>query len=214
MISVRSRSVLIFAVLIAVSAFGFSQTPSLPPEKVATVFGQSIHYSEAGKGPAVILLHGLGASKEVWMPTFGPLAAKYHVFAIDQIGFGHSDKPLLDYKIATFADFLYGFMQAESIDKATLVGNSLGGWIATDFAVQHPAMVDKLVLVDSAGIPWQQAPTVDLNPSSLAALRTFLESLFYDKHIVTDQFVLQVFTNDMNNNDGYAIQRTLAGFAS
>jgi pimeloyl-ACP methyl ester carboxylesterase len=213
--NIRSRSVLLTSVLVVGAAFAFSQSqPSSPPEKVAAVFGQNVHYYEAGQGPAVILLHGLGAVKEVWMASFGVLTGKYHVYAIDQIGFGHSDKPLLDYKIATFADFLHGFMLAQHVGKATLVGNSLGGWIAVDFAVQYPAMVEKLVLVDSAGIPWQQATTVDLNPSSVAGTRLLLESLFYDKKVVTDQFVLQVFTDHLRNSDGYTIQRTLAGFSS
>jgi 2-hydroxy-6-oxonona-2,4-dienedioate hydrolase len=214
------RPALLAAALMAVGPFAispnaFSQNQTaLPPEKVATVMGQNIRYFEAGQGPVVILLHGLGAVKEIWMPSFGALASKYHVYAVDQIGFGHSDKPLLDYKIATFVDFLYGFLQAQNINKATLVGNSLGGWIALDFTVQHPAMVDKLVLVDSAGLPWMQAPAVDLNPSSVAGMRAILESIFYDKKMVTDQAALQIFTDHVRNNDGYTIQRTLAGLAT
>jgi 2-hydroxy-6-oxonona-2,4-dienedioate hydrolase len=214
--SVPFRAVVLFAVLIVAAPFASSQRQTgLPPEKVASVFGQNIRYFEAGQGPVVILLHGLGAVKEVWMPTFAALAPKHRVYTIDQIGFGHSDKPLLDYKTATFVDFLHEFMQAQHISKATLVGNSLGGWIALDFAVQYPALVDKLVLVDSAGLPWMRSSaTVDLNPSSIAGTRSLLESLFYDKKMVTDDFVRQVFTDHMRNNDSYTIQRTLAGFAS
>src|SRR6202021_4337093 len=149
------RSVLFAAVLIAVVPLGFSQNPGLPQEKVADVYGQNIHYFEVGQGPKVILLHGLGGSKEFWLANIGALAAKYHVYALDQIGFGQSDKPLLDYKIATFTDFLQGFMQVEKIAKATVVGNSFGGWIAIDFAVQHPEMVDKLVLGEGGGLVWR-----------------------------------------------------------
>jgi len=214
--NVYFRYVLLVAAFAAAVPLAFSQNQrSLPPEKVASVLGQNIRYFEAGQGPVVILLHGLGAVKEIWMPTFGAVAAKYHVYAIDQIGFGHSDKPLLDYKIATFVDFLRTFMKTQSISKATLVGNSLGGWIALDFTAQYPSMIDKLVLVDSAGMPWtQQAPRIDLNPSSLAGTRALLESLFYNKKIVTDDFVLQVFMDHVHNNDGYTIQRTLAGFST
>ena len=206
------RSVLFAAVLIA-APLSFSQNPGLPEEKVAAVYGQNIHYFEVGQGPTVILLHGLGGAKEFWLANIGALAPKYHVYAIDQIGFGQSDKPLLDYKIATFADFLYGFMQEEKIAKATLVGNSFGGWIATDFAVQHPEMVDKLVLVDAAGLTWQ-APLPDLNPSTIAGWRTLIELVFYDKNMVSDEAVVQAFTQHMRNNDGYTIERTVAGFAS
>lgn len=184
-----------------------------PPDKVAVVYGQHIHYVEAGQGPSVILLHGLGAVKEVWAANVGPLSSKYHVYALDQIGFGQSDKPLLDYRVATFTDFMYGFMQSQHLSKATLVGNSLGGWIALDFALRHPEMVDKVVLVNAAGVPFQQAITVNLNPASLPATRKMLESLFYDKKMVTDVFVQTVFTNHLRNNDGYTIDRTLQGFS-
>jgi 2-hydroxy-6-oxonona-2,4-dienedioate hydrolase len=207
------RSVLFAAALIAVVPLSFSQNSSLPQEKIAAVYGQNIHYFEVGQGPAVILLHGLGGAKEFWLANIGALAPKYHVYAIDQIGFGQSDKPLIDYKIATFADFLRGFMQVEKISKATLVGNSFGGWIATDFAVQHPEMVDKLVLVDAAGLTWQR-PLPDFNPSTIASWRTLIELVFYDKKMVSDEAVMQAFTQHMRNNDGYTIERTVASFAS
>lgn len=199
---------LLVVTLILITSFALSQAPS---EKVAVVYAENIHYLEAGQGPPVILLHGLGSVKEIWLANLGALAAKYHVYAIDQIGFGHSDKPLLDYKIVTYADFLQGFMQSQNLTKATLVGNSLGGWIALDFVARHPDMVDKLVLVDAAGLSALQAPKVDLNPSSLDGMRAVLESIFYDKKFVTDEFVVRAFTNHVHNNDGYTIQRTMAG---
>ena len=201
------------AALLSIVSFGQNQ-PGPPAEKEALVYGQRIRYIEAGQGRAVILLHGLGAVKEVWMANFAALSTGYHSYALDQLGFGHSDKPLLEYKIATWVDFLDGFMQAQNIQRATLVGNSLGGWIALEFTAQHPDMVEKLVLVDAAGLAWEAGgPVVDLNPSSLAGWRTLLESLFYDKKMVSDQLVERVFTDHMRNNDGYTIERTLAGFA-
>ena len=213
--NIRFRSIFLAATFLAVAPFAFPQNqPAPPPEKTALVYGQNIRYVEAGQGSAVILLHGLGAVKEIWLGNFPALTAKHHVYAVDQLGFGHSDKPLIDYKIATRVDFLYGFMQSQNISKATLVGNSLGGWIALEFTAQHPEMVDKLVLVDSAGLMWGQGgPVVDLNPPSLASTRALLESIFYDKKMVTDEFVLHVYTSHLSNNDGYTIQRTLAGFA-
>ncbi len=208
------RNVFVAAALLTVSSLASTQMqPSLPPEKTAVVYGQNIRYFEAGQGSIVILLHGLGSVKEIWSANIGALSAKYHVYALDQIGFGHSDKPLLEYKIATFVEFLHAFMQSQNLSKATLVGNSLGGWIAIDFAARHPEMFDKLVLVDSAGLPWGKPIAVDLNPASLEDMRTLLDSLFYDKKMASEEFVLQVFTNHVRNNDGYTIQRTLAGFA-
>jgi pimeloyl-ACP methyl ester carboxylesterase len=68
----------------------------------------------------VILLHGTASSGEVWVSNIGPVAREFHVYSLDQIGFGHSDKPPMDYKIATFVDFLREFMQVIKIPKATL----------------------------------------------------------------------------------------------
>jgi pimeloyl-ACP methyl ester carboxylesterase len=206
--------ILLPAILLFLSQAVFSQQPNLPLEKTALIYGANLKYFEAGQGPAVILLHGLGAVKEVWLSSLVALSDKYHVYAIDQIGFGHSDKPLLDYKITTFVDFLHGFMQSQNLGKATLVGNSLGGWIALDFVARHPEMVDKLVLVDSAGLPWSGTVNVPLNPSTVAEQRAVLESIFYNKQFVTDAFVLQAFSNHVHNNDGYTIHSVMAGFSS
>ncbi len=110
----------------AVPAFGQGQ----PPDKTITVFGQSIHYFDVGSGPAVVLLHGLGSRKEDWLPVLEPMAQKYRLLVPDQIGFGRSDKPLLDYSIQTYVDFLNEFLRQLKVEKASLVGESLGGWIA------------------------------------------------------------------------------------
>jgi 2-hydroxy-6-oxonona-2,4-dienedioate hydrolase len=205
----------------AVACSGYAQqtakVSSTPPEeKSVVVFGQKIHYVEAGNdGPTLILLHGLGADSSIWAANLATLSEKTHVFAIDQIGFGRSDKPLLDYRITTFTDFLYGFMQALKIPRATLVGHSVGGWVAADFAVQHHDMIDKLVLVDSAGVTpkeWKGGRTpVNLNPASLTDTRKTLEFLFYDKAIITDQLVQQLFERRLRNGDGYTVTRVLEG---
>jgi pimeloyl-ACP methyl ester carboxylesterase len=214
----RLRSLfVVFAWLVILAATPWAAgqlAPPMPPEKVILVYGQHIHYYEAGQGPGLIFLHGLGAEGSNWAANFGFFAQKYHVYALDQIGFGNSDKPLIDYKIQTFVEFLQAFMQAQNISKATLVGNSLGGWIALDFAARYPEMVEKLVLVDAAGLR-PQDPTarlpIDLNPSSLAGMRKILESIVYDKRWVTDDLVRQAFERHMKIGDGYTIQRVLAG---
>jgi pimeloyl-ACP methyl ester carboxylesterase len=209
------RFLLLASILTGRSFLGYCQpAPTTPPEKVAVVFGQNIRYQEAGQGPAVILLHGLGASSEIWANSIAPLSTKYHVYAPDQLGFGHSDKPLLDYKIATWVDFLEAFMQSQKIAKATLVGNSLGGWIALDFALQHPAMVEKLVLVNSAGLAFDRLPAIDLNPSSMESTRALMKALFYNKQMVSDAFVQYVFVSHLRNNDGATIRSTLMGFSA
>jgi pimeloyl-ACP methyl ester carboxylesterase len=190
-------------------------TAAPPQEKSVTVFSQKIQYLEAGsEGPTVILLHGLGADSSIWAANLAALSEKTHVFAIDQIGFGRSDKPPLDYRIATFSDFLYGFMQALKIPKATLIGHSLGGWAAMEFAIQHPEMTEKLILVDAAIKPksWKNGRSpVNLNPASLSDTRKTLEFLFYDKSTITDQLVQQLFERRLRNADAYTVTRILEG---
>jgi triacylglycerol lipase len=208
----RKRTILPLIILPMLAAVGVAQMPQMPAEQTAMVFGQSIRYYEAGQGPAVILLHGLGANAGIWVANIGPLSARYHVIAPDQIGFGHSDKPLIDYKIATFVDFLYGFMQAQKIAKATLVGNSLGGWIALEFAIQHPEMVEKLVLVDAGGLSFESTPpAINLNPASLDDTKKVLAVVFYNQAMVTDMAVAAGFARHLKDNDGYTIRQTMDG---
>jgi 2-hydroxy-6-oxonona-2,4-dienedioate hydrolase len=230
---------LLAVALILGSSHAFAQVPPpMPPARTIEVFGQHIQYYEQGHGANVIFLHGLGGEASNWAANIGPVGEGFHVYALDQIGFGHSDKPLVDYKIATFVDFLRGFMQELKIPKATLVGNSLGGWIAVEFAVQHPEMVDELVLVDAAGLLPEGVPgfvnqkvekgprkfiselvagnamPVDLNPSSLEGMRKVLEYLVYNKQAISDDMVQSAFEGHLKSGDGYTIQRVLDGVNS
>ena len=99
---------------------GLQQPSANAVEKDAKVYGQKVHYMEAGSGPAVILLHGLGGDLTNWASTIGPLSEKYHVIVPDQIGFGHSDKPLINYRVGTLVDFLDGFYKELKIENLTL----------------------------------------------------------------------------------------------
>src|SRR5258708_5020498 len=178
----------------AVPAFGQGQ----PQDKTITVFGQAIHYFDMGSGPVVVLLHGLGSRKEDWLPVLEPMGQKYRLLVPDQIGFGKSDKPLLDYSIQTYVDFLNEFLRQLKVEKASLVGESLGGWIAALYVAEmgggaHLIPVEKLVLVDAAGLK-QDKPIPDLNPSSLAAMRGMMEAVFYDTCCVGEDCRTEVFS--------------------
>jgi len=211
-----------FVVVVGVlaSTVAAQQSVSMPPAQTAEVFGQKIHYYESGQGPVVILLHGTGSSSETWAANIGPLSKEFHVYALDQIGFGHSDKPLMDYKIATYVDFLREFMRVLTVPRATIVGHSTGGWIAASFAIDHPEMIEKLVLVDATGLPPTYPPSaaepkpVDFSYASLAATRAHLERLFYNKQRVTDDLVRRVFEGHLRTGDGYTIQRLLSNRAA
>lgn len=199
--------------LLAIPCFGQSaQTP--PEERTIPVFGETIHYWDVGSGPVVVLLHGLGDRKDSWLPVIPTLSQKCRVIAPDQIGFGKSAKPLLDYRVQTYVDFLNEFLRDLKIEKASLVGESLGGWIVALDAVEsssdkHLVPLEKLVLVDAAGLK-QDKPTPDLNPSSLASMRHVMELVFYDTSWLTDERLHQVFTDKLSQQDGYTTHAFLS----
>ncbi len=135
------------------------------------------------------------------------MAQNYHVIALDQIGFGKSDKPMLKYRVGTYVDFLDKFMSELKIEKASLVGNSLGGWIAGLMAVKYPNRVEKVVLADAAGIipaSFNEADIYQLNNSTRDEIRANLKKIFatpvlQNNEALVDQFLtLRVATNDGN----------------
>jgi 2-hydroxy-6-oxonona-2,4-dienedioate hydrolase len=187
-----------------------------PPSKQVEIFGQKIQYMEAGSGPTVILLHGLGGDKSNWAYTAPVLAKNFHVYVPDQIGFGESDKPLINYRIGTLVDFLDGFCKKLGISKAIVVGNSLGGWAAAAFTLAHPEKVDRLVLVDSAGYSLAKTGVQAqcdllqvLNPSTVASEKALMGTILANKALATDAFAEGAFAQHMRRGDGYTIDRFL-----
>jgi pimeloyl-ACP methyl ester carboxylesterase len=210
----RFFAVLLMTIALAVSAAAQTATPAAGvQDKYATVFGAKIHYLEAGSGPAVILVHGLGGDASNWAPTIGPLAQKYRVIVPDQIGFGKSDKPLINYRVGTLVDFMDGLYKELKIDRASLVGNSLGGWTVAAFALAHPEKVDRLVLVDAAGfaVTGDLDPKIlnGLNPSTRDAVKQLLPLVFYNppQMFTSDAGLDAFFARRVTTGDGYTIQR-------
>ena len=193
-----------------VIAFCLATVVNAQTSKEVLVFGQKIQYVEAGSGPTVILVHGLGGSSVVWNFNIGPLAEKFHVVVPDQIGFGKSDKPLVNYRIRTYVDFLDQFCKQLKIERATLVGNSMGGWIAAMYTASFPDRVDKLVLVDAAGYaPPKDVDTrafFSLNPTTRAETKILLSKVFYNKAFQTDAAIDQAIATRMAAGDGYTIK--------
>jgi pimeloyl-ACP methyl ester carboxylesterase len=203
-----------FVLLTFIFAGAHAQAPA-PESKQVEIFGQKIHYLEAGaaSNPAVILLHGLGGDVSNWAMTIPALSGKYHVYVPDQVGFGKSDKPLANYRVAMLVEFLDVFCRKLGVQKATLVGNSLGGWTAAAFVLAHPEKVDKIVLVDAAGYSskrWggpemTKEALAALNPSTTADFKRLLSLILYNKAVLTDQFLETALTNKLKRGDGYTI---------
>lgn len=175
------------------------------------VYGQNIHYAEAGSGSPVILLHGLWGGQNEWAPVIEPLSRSNRVIVMDFIGFHGSDKPGTQYHNALLAQFLAGFIEAMNLENVTLVGHAMGANTATYTAVHHPQHVGALVLVDGAGY---RNPDRDLasipsdnmirfrrvaTGSSLDATRGLLERRVADKAMVTDAWVEEAFALWVNS---------------
>jgi pimeloyl-ACP methyl ester carboxylesterase len=182
------------------SRIGAQSRPPVQARDIV-VLGFKLHYLEAGSGPAVVLLHGLGGDGSRWRPNVEPLAKDFHVFALDQIGFGQSDKPLANYNTGMLAEFLVEFLKAVNIPKASLVGNSMGAGVALYTAVHYPQVVERIVLADGGG--FRAANAASPAPMTSEALRRrhlqnsttreetreFFRILFHDKSLVTEKMV-------------------------
>lgn len=115
------------------------------------VDGVRVHYQEAGDAdaPPMILIHGFATSNLVWSKVFLEFAAGgFRVIAPDLLGYGYSDKPRhLDYTIARQAEMVFDFMKELGLERAVLVGSSYGAAVSATVALDHPGMVEKLILV-------------------------------------------------------------------
>lgn len=127
-----------------------TQTPQDQYIKVGQI--NTRYWALGDEGTPVILLHGGGGSIEFWLYNISALAQYHRVYAVDMVGSGRSDKPSVSYSLTYQAQFIKDFMDILSIECATLVGNSMGGGAALQFAMMFPQQVNKLVLVDSLGL--------------------------------------------------------------
>lgn len=126
----------------------------------------NIRYKEYGKRQApkhLLFLHGLGSSSDRRVDIPEALSRYCHSIAVDLIGFGGSDTPKLDYTINRFKEFVLDFMHAIKIDdgKTTVIGHSLGGYIAAELAIENHAMMENLVLIDSSGMLDKPTPLLE-----------------------------------------------------
>jgi len=175
----------------------------------ADVGGFRLHYHEAGDGAPVVMLHGGGPGASAWsnfgrnLPVF---ATRFRTLLVDQPGFGGSDKPEITSQYFTFsADALLGLLDKLGVERAHLVGNSLGGGTAVRFALRHPDRAGRLVLMAPGGLSlnvFSPDPTEGIKKlyafaappgPSREKLAEFLRTLVFDQSLVTDELVEERF---------------------
>jgi pimeloyl-ACP methyl ester carboxylesterase len=117
-----------------------------------TIHGHRVAYRMAGSGPPLVLIHGITSSSQVW-ELVGPQLARHHtVLAPDLLGHGQSAKPRGDYSMGAFASGIRDLVLGLDLDRVTVVGHSLGGGVAMQFAYQFPERTERLALVSSGGL--------------------------------------------------------------
>ncbi len=124
-------------------------TPSL---QFRTIHGYRRAFRIAGSGPVILLIHGIGDNSTTWATVQSQLAQRFTVIAVDLLGHGQSDKPRADYSVAAYANGMRDLLSVLDIERVTVIGHSLGGGVAMQFAYQFPQLVERLVLVGAGGV--------------------------------------------------------------
>jgi pimeloyl-ACP methyl ester carboxylesterase len=124
-------------------------TPTL---EYRTIHGYRRAYRVAGSGPVILLIHGIGDNSTTWSTVQSKLAQRFTVIAPDLLGHGRSDKPRADYSVAAYANGMRDLLSVLDVERVTVVGHSLGGGVAMQFAYQFPQLVDRLILVGAGGV--------------------------------------------------------------
>ncbi|MEA2640996.1 MAG: 2-hydroxymuconate-semialdehyde hydrolase [Chloroflexota bacterium] len=156
--------------------------------------GVETNYHEAGSGAPVILIHGSGPGVSAyanWRLAIPDLAEKLHVFAYDQLGFGYSEIPANhQYGLERWVEHLVEFMRAVGLERAHLVGNSMGAGVALAAAVKYPQMVDRLVLMGAMGVNFPITDGLDAvwgYEPSVPNMKGLIDLFAYNRALVTDE---------------------------
>ncbi len=192
-------------------------------ERWVNLDGLKVRYLESGKGKNrhILYIHGLGSAADRWMKIPDELSSDFHSVAIDLPGFGESDKPAnLNYTIDQFSQFIISFQKKISIHdgETNLIGHSLGGYIASEVAIQNQNQVKQLVLIDSSGMLEQPTPILEeylnaaMNPSKNNVRKAFEKMVAEPSRIPTQ--LVDGFIRRINMpNAKHAFKSTLANSA-
>lgn len=163
--------------------------------------GRSTHFVERGQGKPVVLIHGFNLDSNTWIKNLDSLASRFKVYAIDLWGQGLSTRQPLNYGYDLFAEQVRFFMEALNLQSASLVGHSMGGGTSIVFSLKNRDKVEKLVLLDSAGIPMPIPFRAKF--FKLKGVGEFLSSLNTDRIRRINLEQLWVFDNAALTDDHY-----------
>lgn len=170
------------------------------PSQFVELNGMKVHYRIEGEGMPVVLIHGTAASLHTWDDWTAELKKDFKVIRFDLPAFGLTGPhPQRDYSIKAYTEFVAAFLDKMDVDSCYLAGNSLGGRIAWNFALEHPDLVKKMILVDASGYPMDKAPSLGFklaqNPWTGWLMRSITPRSLVEKS------VLEVFEDDSKVTD-------------
>jgi pimeloyl-ACP methyl ester carboxylesterase len=186
--------------------------------------GLKIRYLESGKGNDrhILFIHGLGSSSDRWLGIPESLSANFHTIALDLPGFGESSKPVtMNYTIQNFRENIVDFINKLGINdgKTSIVGHSLGGYIAAEVTIENKSMVERLVLIDSSGMLKKPTPLLEeylqvaMNPTADTVRKVFEQMVANPSRIpskLVDGFIARI----NSPNAKYAFKSTLHNSAN
>jgi pimeloyl-ACP methyl ester carboxylesterase len=153
--------------------------------KFIDIDGLKVHYRDEGKGPVILLLHGVQSSLHTWDGWVDLLQHKYRIIRIDLPGWGFTGPSNFGYRGVDTVKFLKKFIDAKGIKKLSLVGNSYGGFLSWNYTRDYPATVEKLILIDAGGYPFKfPLPIVLLTTPIIRELAYLITPSFILKFIV------------------------------
>ena len=189
------------------------------PVKNIQIHGNKIRYLDysnfnSTEEETLILLHGIGASAERWSKVIPFFHEHFRTIVPDIIGFGHSDKPTIEYNIPYFVRFLKDFLNRVGVKSACIAGSSFGGLVAAEFAVNDSNMINKLILVSPAGTMKTSTKTLEeyilasLYPTHDNVWRAF-NNMAFDPRTVTEETILEFIDRMKLPNAKYAFMSTM-----
>lgn len=184
------------------------------------VDGHRIHYFEAAPpngtpGTPLVLVHGLGARSEDWAPMIPALAASgFHIYALDLLGYGRSARPAdAGFGIALEEQTVAGFLHAVGLSRVDVAGWSMGGWVTMKLALDHPDLVDRVVVYDSAGVYFQAGFDFSVfTPADPAGVQQLL-ALLMPHPPAMPPFVVRDVVRTLGQN-AWVVHRSIASMTS
>ena len=168
--------------------------------KFVEIDGMQVHYRDEGQGIPIVLIHGTAASLHTWDDWTSELIKTHRAIRMDLPAFGLTGpNKNRDYSIRAYTKFMDDFITEMNVDSFHLVGNSLGGNIAWNYALEHPDKVQKLVLVDASGLPTGKPKPWIFKMANIPMLNTGF--LYYTPKFLIEKNIKEVYADDSKITD-------------